>query len=159
MTEIPELGTTKFTDLLLGFTTAEDLETLIITVLSHPGGTAKAVYGEATHSQVPRDGRRPPVHVLSRSRHTLGPTHQRRFLAPGSCALALTDLGSRTRDLARCLVNVWRLGTQKSAPGDLESALLPNHRGFKSTQVIHSSTLTFEAGQNPLTRVPGPLRG
>eukprot|EP00802_Teleaulax_amphioxeia_P017692 Tamp_17857.p1 GENE.Tamp_17857~~Tamp_17857.p1 ORF type:complete len:420 (-),score=-26.65 Tamp_17857:3-1262(-) len=30
----------------------------------HPGGTAKAVYGEATHSQVPRDGRRPTVHDL-----------------------------------------------------------------------------------------------
>ena len=55
MTEIPELGTTKFTDLLLGFTTAEDLETLIITVLSHPGGTAKAVYGEATNFEAPRE--------------------------------------------------------------------------------------------------------
>ena len=30
----------------------------------HPGGTANAVYGEATHSQVPRDGRRPSVHDL-----------------------------------------------------------------------------------------------
>ena len=30
----------------------------------HPGGTAKAVYGEATYSQVPRDGRRPSVHDL-----------------------------------------------------------------------------------------------
>ena len=30
----------------------------------HPGGTAKAVYGEATYSQAPRDGRRPTVHDL-----------------------------------------------------------------------------------------------
>ena len=28
----------------------------------HPGGNANASHGEATHSQVPRDGRRPSVH-------------------------------------------------------------------------------------------------
>ena len=30
----------------------------------HPGGNAKASHGEATYSQVPRDGRRPSVHDL-----------------------------------------------------------------------------------------------
>ena len=30
----------------------------------HPGGNANASHGEATYSQVPRDGRRPSVHDL-----------------------------------------------------------------------------------------------
>jgi hypothetical protein len=81
MTEIPELGTTKFTDLLLGFTTAEDLETLIITVLSHPGGTAKAIYGEATNFEAPRDGRRGTV----RPTGNFGPSFP-------CCCLLLQDL-------------------------------------------------------------------
>ena len=78
----------------------------------HPGGTAKAVYGEATYSQVPRDGRRPSVHDLpceaSRSAKMGEGRSDRNLYAHGGAARrrnqggdrgSAPTLGSKCRDL------------------------------------------------------------
>ena len=78
----------------------------------HPGGTAKAVYGEATYSQVPRDGRRPTVHDLpceaSRSakmgegrsdRNLYAQVGAARRRNQGGDGASAPTLGSKCRDL------------------------------------------------------------
>ena len=75
----------------------------------HPGGNAKASHGEATYSQVPRDGRRPSVHDLpceaSRSAKMGEGRSDRNLYAHGGAARrrnqggSAPTLGSKCRDL------------------------------------------------------------
>jgi len=59
----------------------------VLLLQRHPGGTNNAVtvYGEATHSQVPRDGRRPPAHP-ARSRSAKMGRSDRNLYAQGGAA-------------------------------------------------------------------------
>ena len=78
----------------------------------HPGGNANASHGEATYSQVPRDGRRPSVHDLpceaSRSAKMGEGRSDRNLYAHGGAARrrnqggdrgSAPTLGSKCRDL------------------------------------------------------------
>ena len=78
----------------------------------HPGGNAKASHGEATYSQVPRDGRRPSVHDLpceaSRSakmgegrsdRNLYAQVGAARRRNQGGDGASAPTLGSKCRDL------------------------------------------------------------